>query len=242
MRNTTGWFVVAVGLLVVISGLGMILAHPQLSFSPVEGEGANSGSSPSVRGTVTPFMANLAINPNQVQQGNSISLSTTVSGGTPPMTFSYSGLPPGCSSMNSQGFSCNPSSQGNYGVSAEVTDAHGNQTTSNTVNIDVTASNNGNGNGNGGNGNNSSNSLSSLFSGIGGYLSIVLVFGIIGFITWVLLVVGVWIIAVVLYRRLPKRASGAAAGSAVNCAGCGASIPASSKFCPECGRPTAPKT
>ncbi len=63
-------------------------------------------------------------------------------------------------------------------------------------------------------------------SGLGGFLSIVLVFGIIGFVTWILLVVGIWVIAVVLLRRLPKRTPGAASGSTMACAACGATLPA----------------
>ena len=122
-----------------------------------------------------------------------------------------------------------------------VTDINHNQTVSNSASLDVTSSNNGNGNGNG-NGNNSSNPFSSLLSGLGGFLSIVLVFGIIGFVTWILLVVGIWVIAVVLLRRLPKRTPGAASGSTMACAACGATLPAGSKFCSECGKSTAPKT
>jgi hypothetical protein len=184
------------------------------------------------------FTASLSINPSQVREGQSINLQTNANGGTLPYTYSYTGLPSGCSSQDSSGFSCTPSSTGNYNVQVSVTDAHGNQTTSNPAGVDVTSSNNGNG----GSSNNSSNPFSGFLSGLGGFLSLVLIFGIVGFITWILLVVGIWVIAIVLYRRLPRRGEASPAAPSMTCAGCGASIPVASKFCPQCGRPTAPKS
>ncbi len=181
------------------------------------------------------FTASLSINPSQSQEGNSINLQTTVNGGAAPYSFTYHGLPSGCNTQNSSGFSCNPSATGMYPISGTVTDHNGNQTGTNVVTLDVTSSSNGGGGG-GGSGNNSSNPLSSLLSGFGGILTYVLIFGIVGFATWILLIVGVWVIAVVLMRRLPKRGEGAPATASVRCASCSASIPAGTKFCPECGK------
>jgi len=164
--------------------------------------------------SVSPFNAplsvSLSVNPSPVQKGNQISVSTTVSGGTSPYSFTYSGLPPGCGGNNVQSFSCNPSSTGSFQIQASVTDNNGNTSVSNSVSLTVTSSSGGNGNGNGG-GNNSSNPFSGLLSGLGGFLSLLLIFGIVGFVTWILLIVGVWIIAIVLVRRLPKRGATTAA-------------------------------
>jgi hypothetical protein len=229
----------AVVLLVVLSGLGAAAGHAVRPFLPAALTDLHSGTHAKASPEATPFTASLSVNPSQVQKGESISVQTNVNGGTSPYSYSYTGLPPGCGSQDSPQLSCNPSTSGNYNVQATVTDVNHNQTVSNSASLDVTSSNNGNGNGNG---NNSSNPFSSLLSGLGGFLSIVVVFGIIGFVTWILLVVGIWIIAVVLLRRLPKRPSPAAAGSTMACAACGATLPTGSKFCSECGKSTAPKT
>lgn len=95
--------------------------------------------------------------------------------------------------------------------------------------------------GNGNSGNNSSNPFSDLISSLGGAFTYVLIAGIIGFVTWILLIVGIWVIAVVLMRRLPKPAAKASEAASVPCAACSKPIPAGSKFCPECGTSAAPK-
>jgi hypothetical protein len=243
--RTSVIFSTAVTLLLLASGLGALTglsegaSHPappaSHAFDAARGVVAENGA----------LTATLTVNPNQVQEGNSINVQTTVSGGDPPYHYSYSGLPSGCPQQNGPSFSCNPSSTGSSTVQASVADSGTNQTESNTVSVDVTSSSNGNGNGNGnGNsgGNNSSSGLSSLFSGFSGLLSLVLVFGIVGFVTWVLLVVAVWIIAITLLRRLPKRGASAAETAGVRCVACSAMNPVGSRFCSSCGTSTAPKT
>jgi hypothetical protein len=233
------WGLAAVVVLLVVgSGLGVLAGHSVLSRSPGKAPSSNSDLQGSATTSNPPLSVSLSINPSQLQEGQSINVQTTVNGGTSPYSYSYTGLPSGCPNQNSPSFSCVPTSTGNFNAAVGVMDARGNQSSSNSVGIDVTSSNNGNGNGNG-NSNNSSNPFSSLLSGLGGFLSIVLIFGIIGFITWILLVVGIWVIAIVLLRRLPKKP--AAAGPTVTCAACGTVIPVGSKFCLECGRSTAPK-
>lgn len=200
-----------------------------------------SAASDSPDSTVT---VELSINPQDVSQGSSINVQTTVNGGTPPYSFSYNGLPSGCNSSNEQSFTCNPDSSGTYNVQVTATDSHGNESApSNTVTLDVMSSNNnnnGNGNGNGGS-NNSSNPFSNLLSGLGGFLAIALIFGVVGFVSWILLVIGVWVIAVVLMRRLPKGGAAATVATSAKCASCSASIPGGTKFCPQCGASTTPK-
>ncbi|MFI5414067.1 MAG: hypothetical protein ACHQ16_00080 [Candidatus Lutacidiplasmatales archaeon] len=225
-------------ILLLVAGLGAV--------SVTSGSWSHSGAriSPAAVVGATPVVsASLSISPGQVQKGQSISVTTTASGGTPPYTYSYTGLPGGCSGQNQASFSCNPSSTGSFSVQVTVTDMHGNQSTpSNSVSVDVTSSSNGNGNGNGnGGGNNSSGGLSSLFSGFSGILSLLLIFGIVGFITWILLIVGVWIIAITLVRRLPKRGAAGSSSAFTKCAACSTPIPVGTKFCSECGVSTVPK-
>lgn len=90
-----------------------------------------------------------------------------------------------------------------------------------------------------GNSNSSNSSLSNLLSNAGAFLRILLIGGIILFVTWILLVAGIWVIAVVLMRRLPKPGAPVSAVYARNCAACSSPMPASAKFCPECGKSTA---
>ncbi|MCI4321317.1 MAG: hypothetical protein L3K18_02585 [Thermoplasmata archaeon] len=64
--------------------------------------------------TVTPSLANL---------GEAVQISVVGSGGTGWLTYSYAGLPVGCSSANSTMITCTPSATGNWSVTATVADA-----------------------------------------------------------------------------------------------------------------------
>jgi hypothetical protein len=182
--------------------------------------------------------ASLTISPTTIQKGNSIFVNTSASGGTSPYSYLYYGLPSGCSGFTVASFTCSPQSTGTFYVQVNATDSHGNYTISNSVKLSVTSSSSTGGTGN----NSSTNPFSGLLSGFQGFLQLLIIFGFIGFVTWVLLVVGVWIIAIVLLRRLPKRGTPGAASAMTKCAACSSSIPEGSKFCPNCGASTAPKS
>lgn len=68
----------------------------------------------------------------------SISFSVTASGGTAPLSYSYSGLPLGCSSTAAS-FSCMPNRAGIYNVTATATDGNGYSTGEMNVTVTVTA-------------------------------------------------------------------------------------------------------
>lgn len=79
--------------------------------------------------TIIAFTAN----PTVIALGATTDLSVSVLGGSLPYTFSYTGVPPGCSSGNSSTLTCTPSSPGNYTLMATVVDSKGvsvNRTTS----------------------------------------------------------------------------------------------------------------
>lgn len=234
---------VVAGLLVLVVVLGGLVAPRPLGPSGVADREFTPASSSHLRATVNPVSVSLTVNPGRTTEGQTVSVQATANGGTPPYSFAYSGLPNGCQGQNGASFTCNPSSSGTYSIQVTATDSRGNQSSpSNSVSLTVTSSNNGNSNGNGnGNGNNSSNGLSSLFSGFSGVLSLLFIVGIVGFATWILLIVGVWIIAVTLVRRLPKRGEWGTPIASSKCAACGAAIAAGSKFCASCGASTAPK-
>jgi hypothetical protein len=60
--------------------------------------------------------------PNPVSVGASTTLSVAVTGGTSPYSYTYSGLPTGCSTSNTASLSCTPSVKGNFTVKVSVTD------------------------------------------------------------------------------------------------------------------------
>ena len=86
----------------------------------------------------TPDPTNFTASPARAEVGNSLALSATTSNGTPPYTFSYSGLPPGCVSANSPVLVCTPASPGEFAVTLTVTDSAG-YFGSATVNVSVWA-------------------------------------------------------------------------------------------------------
>ncbi len=62
--------------------------------------------------------------------GQEFTLTLSTTGGTAPLSYSYSGLPPGCSSINSPVLHCTPSMSGPYLIRATVTDKAGKTATS----------------------------------------------------------------------------------------------------------------
>lgn len=77
--------------------------------------------------------------PTSVQTGSTVQFSISVTGGTSPYTFVWTGLPAGCSSSSSAQLSCTPTSAGTYNVVVTVTDSRGSTLTSLPVSITVTS-------------------------------------------------------------------------------------------------------
>lgn len=70
-----------------------------------------------------PSISAFVASPSTLPLGGTSYLNLSVSGGTPPYTYSYAQLPSGCSSVNTATLSCQPSVTGNFSISATVTDA-----------------------------------------------------------------------------------------------------------------------
>lgn len=71
--------------------------------------------------------------PNPVGFGNATMLSVTTSGGVPPLTFAYGGLPAGCTSRNASSLLCTPAESGAFNVSVTVKDSLNRSTTATTI-------------------------------------------------------------------------------------------------------------
>lgn len=89
--------------------------------------------------TVVPTSATLQVSSfggNSVTLGSPTRISASVSGGSPPYTYSYSGLPTGCTSSNTPSISCTPTASGDYPMTVTVTDSiHSGATAAATLGI-----------------------------------------------------------------------------------------------------------
>ncbi|MCI4341908.1 MAG: hypothetical protein L3K11_06025 [Thermoplasmata archaeon] len=115
----------------------------QITCAPVQtGTVAISVTLTSGAGTVTSAQTNWTINdlprlsqftalPSPVALRGSATLQVGVASGsgTPPFTYMYLGLPPGCSSVNSPQVSCSPTSSGTFEIEVVVQDADSNTAT-----------------------------------------------------------------------------------------------------------------
>jgi len=77
--------------------------------------------------------------PASIELGQSVQFSVSVTGGQTPYSYSWSGLPSGCSSSDSNPLSCTPSSTGTSSVTVTVTDSLGITLSSLSVSVTVVA-------------------------------------------------------------------------------------------------------
>jgi YVTN family beta-propeller protein len=71
------------------------------------------------------FSATLSASPASIVLGGSTTLTTTVTGGTPPFSYSYAPLPAGCTSRSVAVLSCTPTVAGTFTVNVSVTGSSG---------------------------------------------------------------------------------------------------------------------
>ncbi len=77
--------------------------------------------------------------PSQVTLGQKLTLEVEAEGGLGNLTYNYSGLPPGCISLNMPTLSCIPSVAGSYDIAIRVVDQEGNRA-SDSVKLEVLGS------------------------------------------------------------------------------------------------------
>jgi hypothetical protein len=89
------------------------------TFGIVESVTDGSGASLSVTDTIVvaadPVLVGITVGPPpSIDLGQAIHLSVTISGGTLPFAFTYTGLPAGCTGISQPSFSCTPTQSGHF--------------------------------------------------------------------------------------------------------------------------------
>lgn len=114
------------------SGVYCAQATATDSKSPVAGAASNvvtlnvggaTGTCPTPGASPGPTISAFTATPNPVTVGSSTSIAVSVTGGTAPLSYAYTGLPSSCSTQNLSTLSCTPTSTGSFTVKVTVTDA-----------------------------------------------------------------------------------------------------------------------
>ena len=108
--------------------------------SPASGsvmiDGAAKTESITFAAAVSPLLVSLTATPATLDVGSSTTVTATVSGGSAPYTYAYSGLPAGCASTASS-FVCQPAAAGNFTVMVSAADSSGQRAEANaTLTVD----------------------------------------------------------------------------------------------------------
>ena len=80
-----------------------------------------------------PSISSFTVTPSTVSVGTPAVISVSVSGGTPPLSYAYTGLPSGCATVDKASFTCSPSVAGNYTVTVYVNDSASHSASSNAL-------------------------------------------------------------------------------------------------------------
>jgi hypothetical protein len=81
----------------------------------------------------TPLVQAFSASPAAFDLGTATHLLALVIGGTPPISYSYSGLPPGCTSANTSSLACTPTVAGDWTVTVLASDAAGHPASAQTL-------------------------------------------------------------------------------------------------------------
>lgn len=87
--------------------------------------GVSSTASVTVTVNVVPYFLTFVAMPRSIDNGSRTQFNASVAGGTGPISYNYSGLPPGCANQNVSLLNCTPTTVGNYTVRVVATDAVG---------------------------------------------------------------------------------------------------------------------
>ena len=101
--------------------------------SALDSLGARAAGSATVVVNALPTVASFVPSSRSVPAGGPVQLTTTVSGGTAPFQYQFSGLPSGCAWNGGAVVNCAGTPNGRFTVGVEVTDATGATTNSSTT-------------------------------------------------------------------------------------------------------------
>ena len=73
----------------------------------------------------TPTIVYFGLSPTKITVGETTNLTTVAVGGSSPLEYVYTNLPPGCASVNASSLVCQPARAGQYAILVVVTDARG---------------------------------------------------------------------------------------------------------------------
>lgn len=129
------------------TGSGQSVTHSYNSASSdsvvctaLDSDGSTATGAVSVKVDSLPTVQAPTGSPGTILEGNSVTFSVGSTPGSGDLTYSWSGLPPGCSSSDSATVSCTPSSSGTFEISVTVTDSNGGTATSSGLNYTVSQS------------------------------------------------------------------------------------------------------
>lgn len=97
-----------------------------VTVSATDSNGVSTGASSALSFVVyvDPTATAPTATPTHVEVGQSVSFSTTASGGTGTYAYSWSGLPTGCTTSNTDPLSCTPTATGSFSVGVTVLDSN----------------------------------------------------------------------------------------------------------------------
>ncbi|HYK93660.1 MAG TPA: hypothetical protein VEY07_06425 [Thermoplasmata archaeon] len=82
--------------------------------------------------SILPQLEGLVASPNVLAPGDNLTVVALIAGGTPPLSFVYSGLPGGCTGANASIVTCRPTETGTFTLSVRVTDPFGHEVSAST--------------------------------------------------------------------------------------------------------------
>ncbi len=108
-----------------------------VTFSYTDGTGTVASSSVGL--TVSPALGTptLSAVPSTLDLGQTTALTASVTGGNGVYTYTWSGLPPGCTGSSSASLSCTPTATGTFAIAVSVSDSNGELQTSSSLSIQV---------------------------------------------------------------------------------------------------------
>lgn len=132
-----------------VAGLTVEHAYPtagvyRVSAVAQDSRGSQVTTSFQVLVTGQPLSVHLTSTPGSVPLGSAVTFDAIAGGGIPPYSYSWQGLPTGCTGSSAAILTCAPRAEGHYSVSVTITDAIGNMATT-SLSVSVTIPSKGSG-------------------------------------------------------------------------------------------------